>query len=317
MMKMIASRLTRLVLTLLCVTFISFMLLNILPGDAVNALIPIDAQQDREFVEQVREEFGLNDPLMVRYGRWLGDAVQGDLGDSMVTSRPVTDEITHRLPITFELMFVSVGLSLLLAVPLGVFSAYREGRRPDRVISGLSQVQLSMVPFVTGLILIYVFALKLGWFPATGWNRLSNGLGPNLKTVALPALSLAITEVAIYTRILRSDMILTLKENYVLSARAKGLTNRFILFRHGLRPSILTLVTVIALSMGSLIAGVVVIEYLFAIPGIGRRILTGIFQRDLYMVQGITVLITIAYVFVNTVADIVYTVIDPRIRRTT
>tara|TARA_B100000586_G_C19777667_1_gene288632 strand:- start:13 stop:537 length:525 start_codon:yes stop_codon:yes gene_type:complete len=174
-----------------------------------------------------------------------------------------------------------------------------------------------MVPFVTGLILIYVFALKLGWFPATGWNRLSNGLGPNLKTVALPALSLAITEVAIYTRILRSDMILTLKENYVLSARAKGLTNRFILFRHGLRPSILTLVTVIALSMGSLIAGVVVIEYLFAIPGIGRRILTGIFQRDLYMVQGITVLITIAYVFVNTVADIVYTVIDPRIRRTT
>ena len=317
MLKMIASRLTRLVLTLLCVTFISFMLLNILPGDAVNALIPIDAQQDREFVEQVREEFGLNDPLMVRYGRWLGDAVQGDLGDSMVTSRPVTDEITHRLPITFELMFVSVGLSLLLAVPLGVFSAYREGRRPDRVISGFTQFQLSMVPFVTGLILIYVFALKLGWVPATGWNRLSNGLGPNLKTVALPALSLAITEVAIYTRILRSDMILTLKENYVLSARAKGLTNRFILFRHGLRPSILTLVTVIALSMGSLIAGVVVIEYLFAIPGIGRRILTGIFQRDLYMVQGITVLITIAYVFVNTVADIVYTVIDPRIRRTT
>ena len=316
MLKMIASRLTRLVLTLLCVTFISFMLLNILPGDAVNALIPIDAQQDREFVEQVREEFGLNDPLMVRYGRWLGDAVQGDLGDSMVTSRPVTDEITHRLPITFELMFVSVGLSLLLAVPLGVFSAYREGRRPDRVISGFTQFQLSMVPFVTGLILIYVFALKLGWFPATGWNRLSNGLGPNLKTVALPALSLAITEVAIYTRILRSDMILTLKENYVLSARAKGLTNRFILFRHGLRPSILTLVTVIALSMGSLIAGVVVIEYLFAIPGIGRRILTGIFQRDMYMVQGIAVLITVVYVFVNTLADIVYTVIDPRIRRT-
>ena len=316
MLKMIASRLMRLVLTLLSVSFITFMLLNILPGDAVNALIPIDAQQDREFVEQVREEFGLNDPLMVRYGRWLGDAVQGDLGDSMVTSRPVTDEITHRLPITFELMFVSVGLSLLLAVPLGVFSAYREGRRPDRVISGFTQFQLSMVPFVTGLILIYVFALKLGWVPATGWNRLSNGLGPNLKTVALPALSLAITEVAIYTRILRSDMILTLKEDYVLSARAKGLTNRFILFRHGLRPSILTLVTVIALSMGSLIAGVVVIEYLFAIPGIGRRLLSAIGQRDFYMVQGITLVITVAYVVVNTVADLVYTVVDPRIRRT-
>ena len=316
MLKMIASRLMRLVLTLLSVSFITFMLLNILPGDAVNALIPIDAQQDREFVEQVREEFGLNDPLIVRYGRWLGDAVQGDLGDSMVTSRPVTDEITHRLPITFELMFVSVGLSLLLAVPLGVFSAYREGRRPDRVISGFTQFQLSMVPFVTGLILIYVFALKLGWVPATGWNRLSNGLGPNLKTVALPALSLAITEVAIYTRILRSDMILTLKENYVLSARAKGLTNRFILFRHGLRPSILTLVTVIALSMGSLIAGVVVIEYLFAIPGLGKRIFSAIYQRDFMMVQGIVIVITGSYVFVNTVVDVLYSVVDPRIRRT-
>ena len=306
----------RLVLTLLCVTFISFMLLNILPGDAVNALIPIDAQQDREFVEQVREEFGLNDPLMVRYGRWLGDAVQGDLGDSMVTSRPVTDEITHRLPITFELMFVSVGLSLLLAVPLGVFSAYREGRRPDRVISGFTQVQLSMVPFVTGLILIYVFALKLGWFPATGWNRLSNGLGPNLKTVALPALSLAITEVAIYTRILRSDMILTLKENYVLSARAKGLTNRFILFRHGLRPSLLTLVTVVGLNIGFLIGGSLVIEYLFAIPGLGKRLFSAIQQRDFMMVQAITILITVFYVIVNTATDLVYMVVDPRIRRT-
>ena len=316
MLKMIASRLMRLVLTLLSVSFITFMLLNILPGDAVNALIPIDAQQDREFVEQVREEFGLNDPLMVRYGRWLGDAVQGDLGDSMVTSRPVTDEITHRLPITFELMFVSVGLSLLLAVPFGVFSAYREGRRPDRVISGFTQFQLSMVPFVTGLILIYVFALKLGWVPATGWNRLSNGLGPNLKTVALPALSLAITEVAVYTRILRSDMILTLQENYILSARAKGLTDRFILFRHGLRPSLLSLITVVGLSLGSLIAGTLVIEYLFAIPGLGKRIFSAIYQRDFMMVQGIVIVITGSYVFVNTVVDVLYSVVDPRIRRT-
>ncbi len=191
MPKMIASRLMRLVLTLLVVTFVTFVGVNVLPGDAINALIPIDAQQDREFVEQVREEWGLNDPMIVRYGRWLGDAVRGDLGDSIVTGQPVTREITHRLPITFEIMFVSVGLSLLLAVPLGVFSAYREGRRPDRVISGLSQIQLSMIPWVTGLILIYVFALRVNWFPATGWNRLSNGLGPNLKTVALPALSLA------------------------------------------------------------------------------------------------------------------------------
>ena len=316
MSKMIAGRLTRLVLTLLVVSFVTFVGVNVLPGDAINALIPIEAQQDQEFVEQVREEWGLNDPMIVRYGRWLGDAVQGDLGDSIVTGQPVTDEITHRLPITLEIMFVAIGLSLLLAIPIGLLSAYREGRRPDRVISGVAQVGLSMPIFVTGLILIYVFALKLHWFPATGWNRLSNGIGPNLKTVALPALSLAITEVAVYTRVLRSDVITTLKENYILSARAKGLTDRYILFRHGLRPSLLTLVTVVGLSVGTLIGGTLVVEYLFAIPGLGKRIFSAIYQRDFMMVQGIVVVITASYVFVNTAVDLLYSVVDPRMRRT-
>ena len=316
MLKMIASRLTRLVLTVLAVTFATFMLTNVLPGDAVNALIPIDAQQDREFVEQIREEWGLNDPLIVRYGRWLGDAVQGDLGRSLVTGQPVTDEITHRLPITLEIMVVTVGLSLLVAVPLGAFTGYREGRKSDRVFSGVAQAGLSLPSFVTGLILIYVFALKLQWFPAVGWNRLSNGIGPNLKTVALPALALAITEIAVYTRVLRSDMIATLKENYILSARAKGLTDRFILFRHGLRPSLLTLVTVVGLNIAALLGGVLVIEYLFAIPGIGKRLFSAIQQRDFMMVQAITILITVFYVVVNTITDLTYMVVDPRIRRT-
>jgi len=315
MPKMIAGRLTRLVLTLLVVSFVTFVGVNVLPGDAINALIPIESQQDREFVEQVREEWGLNDPMIVRYGRWLGDAVQGDLGDSIVTGQPVTDEITHRLPITLEVMFVAVGLSLILAIPIGVLSAYREGRRSDRLVSGGAQLAVSMPVFVTGLILIYFFALKLQWFPATGWNRLSNGIGPNLKTVALPALSLAIPEAAVYTRVLRSDVITTLKENYILSARAKGLTDRFILFRHGLRPSLLTLVTVVGLSIGTLIGGTLVVEYLFAIPGIGKRIFSAIYQRDFMMVQGITILITAFYVIINTVVDLAYMVVDPRIRR--
>ena len=316
MLKMIASRLTRLVLTVLVVTFATFTLTNVLPGDAVNALIPIDAQQDREFVEQIREEWGLNDPLIVRYGRWLGDAVQGDLGRSLVTGQPVTDEITHRLPITLEIMVVAVGFSLLVAVPLGAFTGYREGRKSDRVFSGVAQAGLSLPSFVTGLILIYVFALKLQWFPAVGWNRLSNGIGPNLKSVALPALALAITEIAVYTRVLRSDMIHTLKENYILSARAKGLTDRFILFRHGLRPSLLTLVTVVGLNIGFLIGGSLVIEYLFAIPGLGKRLFSAIQQRDFMMVQAITILITVFYVVVNTITDLTYMVVDPRIRRT-
>ena len=316
MPKFIASRLTRLVLTVLVVTFVTFVGVNVLPGDAINALIPIQSQTDREFVEQVREEWGLNDPMIVRYGRWLGDAVQGDLGDSIVTGQAVTDEITHRLPITLEIMVVAVGFSLLVAVPLGAFTGYREGRRSDRVVSGVAQAGLSLPSFVTGLILIYVFALKLQWFPAVGWNRLSNGIGPNLKSVALPALALAITEIAVYTRVLRSDMIATLKENYILSARAKGLTDRFILFRHGLRPSLLTLVTVVGLNIAALLGGVLVIEYLFAIPGIGKRLFSAIQQRDFMMVQAITMLITVFYVVVNTITDLTYMVVDPRIRRT-
>ena len=316
MPKFIASRLTRLVLTVLVVTFVTFVGVNVLPGDAINALIPIEGQQDREFVERVREEWGLNDPMIVRYGRWLGNAVQGDLGDSIVTGQAVTDEITHRLPITLEIMFVAVGFSLLVAVPLGAFTGYREGRKSDRVFSGVAQAGLSLPSFVTGLILIYVFALKLQWFPAVGWNRLSNGIGPNLKSVALPALALAITEIAVYTRVLRSDMIATLKENYILSARAKGLTDRFILFRHGLRPSLLTLVTVVGLNIAALLGGVLVIEYLFAIPGIGKRLFSAIQQRDFMMVQAITMLITVFYVVVNTITDLTYMVVDPRIRRT-
>ena len=316
MSNMIATRLARLVVTVIVVSFVTFVGVNVLPGDPVNALIPIDAQQDREFVEQIREEWGLNDPMIVRYGRWLGDAVQGDLGRSLVTGQPVTDEITHRLPITLELMAVAVGFSLLIAVPLGAFAGYREGRRSDRLVSGFAQAGLSLPVFVTGLILIYVFALRLQWFPAVGWNRLSDGLGPNLKSVALPALSLAVTEIAVYTRVLRSDMIATLKENYILSARAKGLTDRFILFRHGLRPSLLTLVTVVGLNIGFLIGGSLVIEYLFAIPGLGKRLFSAIQQRDFMMVQAITVLITVFYVIVNTATDLVYMVVDPRIRRT-
>ena len=314
---MIAGRLVRLVMTLLVVSFLCFVMTNLLPGDAINALIPIAAQQDREFVEQVREEWGLNDPMLVRYGRWLGDAVQGDLGRSFVTGRPVMDEIAPRLPITGELMAVTVVLALLIAVPLGVLSAYKEESKLDQSLSGAAQLGLSIPAFVLGLILIFVFAVKLRWLPATGWTRISNSVTGNMRTVALPAISLAVAEAAVYMRVVRSDMIATLQENYILAARAKGLKDRFILFRHGLRPSSLTLITLVGLNLAGMIAGTIVIERLFAIPGLGWRLFGAIFQRDYMMVQGITVLIAAFYVLVNAVVDFLYMAIDPRIRRRT
>ena len=305
----------RLVATLLAVSFLTFLLVNLLPGDAINALIPIEAQQDQEYVAQVRAEWGLNDPMLVRYGKWLGDAVRGDLGDSIVTSRAVSSEIAHRIPVTGELMIVTVVFSVLMAVPLGVMSAYREGSRLDQVISGGAQFALSVPGFVAGLLFIYVFAMKLGWFPATGWTRISNSISGNLMTVTLPALSLSVIEVAVYARVVRSDLVTTLKEDYILSARSKGLRDGFILFRHALRPSSLTLITVVGLNIGLLLGGTVVVEFLFALPALGKRLLDAIFQRDFMMVQGIPVFVAMVYVVVNTLVDLVYLVVDPRIRK--
>lgn len=313
--RLIAGRMVRLVATLLLVTFVTFMATSLLPGDPVNALIPIEAQQDREFVEQVREEWGFNDPLLVRYGRWLGDAVRGDLGNSYVTGRPIIDEITPRLPVTGELMVVTVLLGILIGVPLGLVSGYREGSRADKAVSAVAQFGLSIPNFVLGLVLIYVFAIRLRWLPATGWTRISDSVTGNLKSVAMPAIALAAAEVAVYLRVLRSDIISTLKENYILSARAKGLKDRFILFRHALRPSSLTLTTLIGLNIAGLITGTIVIEQLFAIPGLGRRLFSAVFQRDYMMVQGLTVLLAAAYVIINATVDFIYIAIDPRIRR--
>ncbi|MGE4566957.1 MAG: ABC transporter permease, partial [Acidimicrobiales bacterium] len=258
---------------------------------------------------------GLNDPMLVRYANWLGDAVTGDLGKSVITSQPVAGEIWRRLPITSELAIVAVGFSLMMAVPLGTLSAYKQGKRVDQGISAVAQVSLSIPNFVLGLFLIYLFAMKLRWLPATGWTRLTESVSGNIKSVLLPAMSLALAEIAVYTRVVRSDMISTLQEDYVLSARAKGLKDRFILLRHALRPSSLTLITVVGLNVGALIGGTVVMEVLFAIPGLGKRLLDAIFQRDFLMVQGITVFIAIVYVTINTVVDIIYMLVDPRIRK--
>jgi len=313
--RMLAVRLVRLVATILVVSFVTFMMVNLLPGDPINALVPPESQNDQEFVEQLREEFGLNDPMMVRYANWLGDAVTGDLGKSVITSQPVAGEIWRRLPITAELALVSIGFSLFIAIPLGTLSAYKQGKRVDQSISAAAQVSLSIPNFVLGLLLIYVFAMRLQWLPATGWTRLTESVSGNIKSVLLPAMSLALAEIAVYTRVVRSDMISTLQEDYILSARAKGLKDRFILFRHALRPSSLTLITVVGLNVGALIGGTVVIETLFAIPGLGKRLLDAVFQRDFLMIQGITVFVAVVYVTINTLVDIIYMLVDPRIRK--
>lgn len=312
--KLIATRLLRMVATLLAVSLITFLMLELLPGDPIDQLIALEERDNEELVERIREENNLNGPVLVRYGRWLGDAVTGDLGNSIIQPKAVSDILTERLPITLQLTVTAIFFALVLSVPLGILTAYRQGRPTDRLVSGILQVGLSIPNFVIGIFAIWVFAEQLGWLPATGWTRLTDNLGGNIKAVILPALSLAIVDIAVFSRLLRADMITTLEENYVLSARAKGMSDRFVLFRHALRPSSLSLITVVALNLGGLLGGTVVIEQLFAMGGIGRALIDAILARDFTVVQGLTVFIATVYVLLNTAVDFVYLAVDPRIR---
>ncbi len=317
MWKVIGTRLLRLALTLFAVTFLSFIMTALLPGDPVNAILGVDAPRDQAVVEQVREDLGLNDPLPVRYVNWLGNAVQGDLGESYINrGQSVSGTISDRLPVTAQLAFMAIFIALILAIPIGVIGAYRQGKWQDQSTSAAVQVALSVPNFITGIFLIWLFAVTLKWLPASNWNRISDkGLIENLKTAILPSTALALTQMAIFSRLVRSDMIATLQENYILSAKAKGLSDRYVLFRHALRPSSLSLATIVGINFGALLGGTVIIETLFAIPGLGFRLINAINQRDILVIQGITVFVAVAYVVINTVVDLFYTVLDPRIRK--
>jgi peptide/nickel transport system permease protein len=311
---MIFSRLVRLLLTMLAVSALTFFLLKQLPGSQIDALLPASAPRDAATIARLEEQFNLNDPVVVQYGKWLGNAVQGDLGTSAFGGLSVSGQIKSRLPVTAELALVSVLFALIIAVPLGIIGAYRPNSKPDGVISGVNQVFISSPNYIVASFLGYFLSVRWGLLDNVGWVRLSTSITGNLKSVFMPALSLALLEIAIYTRLIKTDMSATLQEDFVLSARAKGLPNRFILFRHALRPSSLSLITVLGLNFGALLGGTVVIEQIFALPGIGNKLLQSVFTRDVVMVQGLAVFIAVSYVVINTLIDFVYLAVDPRTR---
>jgi len=306
----------RLIATLFVVSLLTFLLVEQLPGDPILAILPPEALDDLENIERIRKELKLDDSVFTRYARWVGDALQGDLGKSYITDQPVAEAIKDRIPVTIELALLATMIAALFAIPIGALAAYREGGYFDRITSALTTAALSIPGFLAGIFFIWLFTLKFNWLPSTGWNRLSEkGLLANLQTAILPASALALAPLAINARLIRADMIGTLKEDYILSARAKGLRDRYILMRHALRPSSLTAITVFALQLGGLIGGTVVIETVFALPGLGTRLISGIYQRDVMMIQGITLFIATVYVVVNTAVDLLYLALDPRIRR--
>jgi peptide/nickel transport system permease protein len=273
----------------------------------------VEGLEEDELAE-IRADLRLDEPVHSRYASWLGDALAGDLGRSYRTRQTVVDAVGERLPVTLELVVLSLAISLAIAVPLGTLSAYRAGGVLDRLIAGGSFGALAIPSFMLAVLLVYVFAVELGWFPASSWTPLTEDPVENLRSAFLPALAMATTNVAIFTRMLRSDMIATLQEEYVTAARAKGLPPSRILVRHCLRPSSFSLLTVAGLAVGNLLGGAVIVEQLFALPGLGRLLLTSIGQRDLVTVQGVVLVITVAFVLVNGLVDVLYAVLDPRIR---
>jgi peptide/nickel transport system permease protein len=309
----VGRKLLHLIPILFVVTFVTFALLNLLPGDVSLELLGSDATPSA--IARVRAELRLDDPLVVRYMRWLGQALQGDLGRSFVTGEPVMAALSRSLPVSIELMALSLLVSLSLAVPAGLLAAYRAGQSIDKLITALAALLLSAPSFMLGLILMFILALTLKWLPAVGYVPLSEGILSNLRSFAIPVLTLAMVEWPVFTRILRSDAITTLQQDYVLLAKAKGLRNAHILFRHVLKPSCFTLITVAGLTIATLIGGALVVETIFALPGVGRLLISSISSRDFMMVQGAVALIAIGFVLVNFAVDMLYSVLDPRVAR--
>jgi len=307
-------RVIQLVVVLLCVSFFSFALLSLAPGDPVVAIVGFSTPAQRAVI---RHQLHFDRPFLIQYWEWLTGILHGNLGNQYFGPTgvgKVSTALGHALPVSLQLMLYTMILTIVIAIPLGVLSAYRAGSRTDKVINVGAFAGIALPDFALALILSYWVGVKLHWLPSQGYVYASDNFVSHLRHMALPAISLAVAQIAAYMRLLRSDMIATLQEDFILMAKAKGITNRRVLWRHALRPSSLTLLTVAGLNVGALIGGTVVIEIIFGLPGMGTLLYTAIAERQYVMLQSLVVVIAVAYVLVNVFIDVLYSILDPRLR---
>ena len=312
-MRLVGKRLLLAVPIVLGVSILTFWVLNLIPGSAAQQLLGPEATPEQ--VRALELELGLDRPAVLRYLDWLGGAVTGDLGQSLVSRQPVTDLLGERLAVSGELAALAFLISLGLAVPTALLAAYRPNRFFDRLSMVVSITGLSVANYVLALLLVLVFAVQMAVFPAIGFVPLSQGLGGNLQSMALPAAAIAFPLYCFYTRFLRGDLVDQLQgEDYVTTARAKGIGPWQVLVRHAFRNSAFGLITVVGLNLGTLIGGTVIVEQIFALPGTGQLMLQAINTRDFVVVQACVVVFAVAAVLANLLADLLYAVLDPRIR---
>ena len=313
-MRKVLVRLLELVAVLLLVSFGVFLLVALIPGDPAVSIL--GQGKPPEQYEALRQELGLNDPVLVRYVEWLGSAIQGDLGRSVIPPRTeVVDRLAAALPVSLQLATMGLLIAVAVSVPLALWTASRQGGLVDRIVSASMFGLLSIPSFLAGLILIMVLVNGAGWFPRSQWVRISESFSGNLYHAILPAVVIALSEIALFTRVLRNDLVVTLQEDFVLSARAKGMPRWRIMVGDALRPSSFSLVTLLGISTGRLIGSTVIVEYLFSLPGLGSLVVTAAQTGNFPIVQGAVLVTALAYVMVNNFVDLSYGFLDPRTRR--
>ena len=308
----ILRRLIMAVPVMLIVAVTTFLLLHMTPGDPVAVLLGPDATTEQ--IEQLRDQLGLNDPVHVQLARWFTGLLRGDLGQSIFLNKPVTEAILERLAPTLELSILASLVAILIGVPTGILAAIRQGRLLDFGSMLVAMVGISMPTFWLGLNLIFIFAVSLRWLPPQGYQPVQDGLWENLSRMILPAVTLGAGQGAFLARMTRSVMLDVLSEDFVRTARAKGLSEPRVLLAHVLRNGLIPVVTVVGLTFAILMGGAVVTEQVFNIPGVGRLLIQAVLRRDFPLVQGIVLLIALVYVLINLGIDILYAFLDPRIR---
>lgn len=313
MTLLLARRIFGLLATLVAASVIVFVVMEVLPGDPASVMLGVGAEE--ETLAALRRELGLDRPPVERYLAWIADLARGNFGLSHTYQVPVLDLVSERIEVTFPLALIAMALTAAIAVPAGVIAAASRNRASDIGISILAQIGIAIPNFWFAMLLIIVFAVTLPWLPAGGFPGWDAGLGAALSSLILPALALALPQAAILTRVTRSSMLDTIEEDYVRTARAKGLTRRAALWRHALRNALIPVVTIMGLQFSFLVSGTIIIENVFHLPGLGRLLFQAIAQRDLIVVKELVLLLAVAVVVVNFLVDLAYLALDPRLRR--
>jgi peptide/nickel transport system permease protein len=312
MLRFLAQRLLAIIPVLLVVAVVVFLILRLTPGDPAAVIAGNNATN--EDIERIRAQLGLNQTVITQFFIWFGNVLKGDLGYSFYLNKPVTELLLQRIEPTLSLASGTMFLAMLIAIPLGTIAAWRMGGWLDRLLSAFSVLGFSVPVFVIGYLMIYFFALRLDWFPVQGYSRFNQGIGKWFIQIVLPCITLSFIYVALIARVTRAAVSETLTEDYIRTARAKGLRESTIIIRHALANAAVPIATVVGLGVALLIGGVVVTETVYAIPGLGSLTVDAVLNRDFPVIQGVVLLFSVAYVLINLIVDLSYLVFDPRIR---